>query len=314
MSQTIRRNRLASSPKGARLPVIFALTSLTGCISNTAPSPVSTNTNLEVHAHRGGAALRPENSLDAFTTAVTQVGVDSIELDIHQTSDNALIVNHNNTINPLACLNPDGTTITNPPTISSMTLAQVQQYDCGTLVGLPRGTPLPTLNQVFETVEALTPLNGKKIEYDLHIKWAQTTIGASQYATLILDVIQNYGTHDRVHFMNDIWSLLQATRALDSTIQLYYLTGQLQPSDLASAEAVQLTAVVPDGQSLTQSTVSTYHAQGILVIPYTINIPYEWSSLMNIGVDGIITDNPAGLNQLLSGDLTNQVVLGPGGD
>ncbi|CAK9249654.1 unnamed protein product [Sphagnum jensenii] len=288
--------------------------SVSGCISNTAPANTSSTPKVEVHAHRGGAALRPENSLAAFTNAVADVGVDSIELDIHPTTDSVLIVNHDDTVNPSLCLNPDGSQIAHPPVISHSPSTKIQKYDCGTLVGLPKDTSLPTLNKVIETVEALAPINGKPAQYDIHVKGNPKSITATQYATLILDVVQAYGIHDRVHIMNSSWTFLQAVRALDSTISIYYLTSQIQPGDLDSAVEVNATAVAPLGDTLDATTVQTFHAQGIQVIAWTINASYRWKSLMDIGVDGIITDNPVGLDELINGNLTDQLTIGPAGD
>lgn len=118
--------------------------------------PVSAQT-IQVHAHRGGRAARPENTLPAFHYAIENQ-VDAIELDLAVTRDNVLVVSHSpyltqphyddprmNAVlaNERHCAGPEL-----PPgtLIHSLTLAQLRQYDCGatTLAAFTNKSPSPT--------------------------------------------------------------------------------------------------------------------------------------------------------------------------
>src|SRR5437764_4862260 len=78
-----------------------------------------------VHGHRGARAMRPENTMPAFEYAIAQ-GVDALELDMAITKDNVVVVSHDPELREPVCTGPR-----NGVAIHSLTLAEVQQWDCG---------------------------------------------------------------------------------------------------------------------------------------------------------------------------------------
>lgn len=94
--------------------------------------PPNTARNALNIAHRGGADLWPENTLEAFAKSI-DIGADGIEFDIQLTRDNKLVVHHDATLNPDATRR-DGQYITRPtPRIDELTLAELAAYDVGRL-------------------------------------------------------------------------------------------------------------------------------------------------------------------------------------
>lgn len=82
-------------------------------------------------AHRGGAGLRPENTLAAFADAVAR-GADGAELDVQLTRDGHLVVFHDNRLKPEICRGPDGKYLVKPtPRIVELTLAELEAYTVG---------------------------------------------------------------------------------------------------------------------------------------------------------------------------------------
>jgi glycerophosphoryl diester phosphodiesterase len=244
-------------------------------------------------------ALRPENTIAAFETAIGQVGAEAVELDIRQTVDRTLIIHHDARINPRLCANGNGTFLLHPPLISQTTFAELRKLDCGIPVGLSRGTRVPTLDEVFTATKDMRTPSGQAPRYDLHIKWDPATIRAADYVTLILDVVRAHGVLDRVNLANDTSPILTEARKQEPSVSLIFLTtehGAKQGYQPAVDSAAQ--AVAPVGLSLDAATVRKLHAQGFRVIPWTVNSPEGWESLIGMGVDGIITDNPLGLKQL----------------
>src|ERR1700679_3706106 len=80
-------------------------------------------------AHRGGAGLRPENTLTAFADAIAR-GCDGAELDVQLSKDNQLVIFHDFRLNPKICRGPDGKFLTKPtPKIMDLTLAELETYD-----------------------------------------------------------------------------------------------------------------------------------------------------------------------------------------
>jgi glycerophosphoryl diester phosphodiesterase len=82
-------------------------------------------------AHRGGAALRPENSLAAFRNAVA-MGANGAELDVQLSRDGEVVVFHDYRLKPEICRNAEGNWLTRPtPRIKDLTFAQLRTYDIG---------------------------------------------------------------------------------------------------------------------------------------------------------------------------------------
>src|SRR5882724_12696571 len=83
----------------------------------------------DLQGHRGARGLAPENTLEAFATALS-IGVTTLELDLAMTKDGVLVVSHDSRLNPDHTRGPDGKFLDVPgPAIRLLTLAQVQRYD-----------------------------------------------------------------------------------------------------------------------------------------------------------------------------------------
>ena len=117
----------------------------------------------DIEAHRGGRALRPENTLASFANALS-MGVDTLELDMGVTRDGVVVVSHERGLNPDLSRAPDGKYIPTEIPFIKLTLAQVKQYDVGQIrpgsayaarfpdqLSIP-GTRIPTLAEVFALV------------------------------------------------------------------------------------------------------------------------------------------------------------------
>ncbi len=82
-------------------------------------------------AHRGGAALRPENTLCAFANAI-DLGADGAELDVHLTRDGQVVVAHDFRLNPDLCRDSNGAWLQPPtPRLIDLTYAEIARYDVG---------------------------------------------------------------------------------------------------------------------------------------------------------------------------------------
>jgi glycerophosphoryl diester phosphodiesterase len=83
----------------------------------------------DLQGHRGARGLAPENTLEAFATAL-KIGVTTLELDLAMTKDGVLVVSHDSILNPDHTRGPDGQFLTAAgPAIRSLTLDEVKRYD-----------------------------------------------------------------------------------------------------------------------------------------------------------------------------------------
>src|SRR5580704_2672807 len=149
-----------------------------------------------VHGHRGARAIYPENTLPAFEYAIQQ-GVDFLEMDLAVTKDNVLVISHDPHINPEICTGPHPAIA-----IHELTLAELQQYDCGTLKN-PRfpkqqpvpGTRIPTLDEVLGLG------TGNQVQFNIETKsfpdHPELTPPPDIFALMMLKVIRKHEMESR---------------------------------------------------------------------------------------------------------------------
>ncbi len=275
-----------------------------------------------VHAHRGGRAARPENTLASFTYGIEQ-GADVLELDLAVTKDNVLVVSHSPYLTQPASEDPrmaaallnerkcDGPPLPPGTLIHSLTLDEVRQYDCGmhTLPAFPHQvavphTPIPTFDEVLD----LAPRGTFQFNVETKIfpNHPEITPSPEEFVAMIDKAVKKRHLESRVILQSFDFRTLHAMRALDSQIRLSALFGKAQydgfmgitDPDKSFAHIAKITGaeiLSPDASLVTPEEVKTAHALGLQVAPYTANTEAEWKRLADAHVDAIITDDPAGL-------------------
>ncbi|MBM3763201.1 MAG: glycerophosphodiester phosphodiesterase [Acidobacteria bacterium] len=254
-----------------------------------------------VHGHRGARAAMPENTIPAFEYALAQ-GVDALELDLAVTKDNVLVVSHDPEMNSKICKGPEGL----PRTIRQLTLAQVKQFDCGSLQNpeFPKqktvpGTRIPTFAEVLKLA--------KKHKVDLNVETKifpakpELTPSPEEFAKLVLDEVRKHKLTSRLILQSFDWRTLNAAKKLDPKVRL----SALHPTDMSDAarkrdyvseaKAAGYGIVSPHFRLTTKADVARAHSLGLQVVPWTANEPKIWDALIEAEVDAIISDDPAAL-------------------
>jgi glycerophosphoryl diester phosphodiesterase len=252
-----------------------------------------------VHGHRGARAVRPENTLPAFEYAIS-AGVDVLELDTAVTSDNVLVVSHDLHMNRKVCQGPEGET-----TIRKLTFAQVREWDCGALKNseFPKqqpvpGTKMPSLDEVLALAsKGAFEFN---IETKTNPKEPELTPEPAVFARLMVDAIRRHKLEKRVIVQSFDFRTLAEVRKLAPEIRLSALYAGM-PKDLVeiAKEAGGAPIVSPHYLLTSRESVRRAHQQGLVVVPWTANTPKQWDSLVEQGVDAIITDDPGALIEYL---------------
>ena len=282
--------------------------------------------------HRGARGLRPENTLPAFSRAL-ELGVETLELDIGVTADGVVVVSHDPFLNPAITRAADGQWLpgTRGPLIRSLTLAQLQAHDVGRIQpGTPYaktfetqqpvdGTRIPTLAQVFELVKARGAARVRfNIETKISPRQPDDTLPPEAMTQALLEAIRDAGMGARVTVQSFDWRTLQLVQKLEPTIPTVYLTVQGSSNDntrdpawtagfrLAEhgsvprmVKAAGGAAWSPNAGALTEALVAEAHALGLQVIPWTVNDPALMDRLIGWGVDGLITDYPDRLREVM---------------
>jgi glycerophosphoryl diester phosphodiesterase len=242
-----------------------------------------------VIAHRGYSQAAPENTLPAFRFAKT-AGADLIELDYHQSQDGRLVVIHDATLDRTtdATKKWGGSKIR----VASKTLGELQSLDAGKWFN-PQfaGTRLPSLNEALDVIQ-----DGSVALIERKAGAAAAGVELLRERKLVNQVIVQAFDWD---YLADFHKLepRQILGALGppSTRAGKKLTDEekvLSPNWIAEAQKAGASAMVWNRQ-VTKETVAHAQAKGLKIWIYTINNPAEAERLLGMGVNGLITDNPA---------------------
>jgi glycerophosphoryl diester phosphodiesterase len=184
--------------------------------------------DFDIQAHRGGRALRPENTLSAFAHAV-DLGADTLEMDLAVTRDRVLVVSHDYRLNPMITRGPDGEFLDENARIliRDLDFQQLQDYSVGEIrrgsdywynfrdQALVPGEKIPSLSQVFELVESL---GAQTVRFNLEIKtyppFPEYTIDYRDFVGLVLASIREHGFEARVTIQSFDWRTLEAVKEL----------------------------------------------------------------------------------------------------
>jgi glycerophosphoryl diester phosphodiesterase len=289
-----------------RTPAILAMAGALLATSTAIGADTPGRTPVLVIGHRGARAVRPENTPAAFTYAL-HAGVDAIELDLAVTRDDRLVVVHDPQVNGDLCLGPDGKRITERTAIRALTLAELRRLDCGTLrnprfpdqVPVP-GQRIPTFEEAIALVRGATGPTAATVRLLVEMKTVpgRPDLGPppNRLANLLVVAVRASGFADRITLQSFDHRVLVAVRALDPTIALSALVGENRLADpVAVAKAAGAGVLAPHHEWIGVADVRALHEAGIRVLPWTANGAAAWDRLLDLGVDGIITDDPAGL-------------------
>jgi glycerophosphoryl diester phosphodiesterase len=271
--------------------VLFAL------ISTPLPEhPYFSEKELVVIAHRGGRGLAPENTMTAFDNAV-RLGVDVLEMDIHQTADGVIVLIHDDTV--------DRTTNGTGP-VSSFTFAELQQLDAGyhwtaddgaTFPYRGQGVTISTLEEVFTAYPDM--------HMNIEIKDADTTM-VEKFCQLLTTynmedkvLAGSFNTETNKNFRAKCPTV--ATITTEPEIKLFYVLNRLYISAayLPSVQAFEVPEYSGDILVVDKRFVASARKHNMKVWVWTVNEKDDMQRILDLGVDGIITDYPDRLLEVL---------------
>jgi glycerophosphoryl diester phosphodiesterase len=284
--------------------------------------------SFDLQGHRGARGLLPENTLAAFAKAL-EIGVTTLETDLAVTKDGVLVLSHDPVLNPNIVRGPDGAWLTPPaPAIRSLMLAELERFDVGRIKPGSRyaeafslqqpvdGARIPTLASLFELVAK----SGKPVRFNIETKLSPDKPGetpdAETFARLVVEATRAAGLEARVTIQSFDWRTLIAAKRLAPEIETVCLTeantlkdrtergvrrpspwlAGLDPADHRST--VRLAAATGCGtwspyfRELDAAAVAEAHVLGLKVVPWTVNDPADLLRVIDMGVDGLITDYP----------------------
>jgi glycerophosphoryl diester phosphodiesterase len=230
-------------------------------------------------AHRGSSGTHPENTLPAFLAAAEE-GADMCELDVQATRDGAVVVLHDDTV--------DRTT-NGHGAVADLTLAEIQLLDAGAKFGAAfANIHIPTLDEVMQAVDGKLGLN-------IEIK-------EGQVERRVCELIRSYDALATSMVSSFQWQALEKVREIDPAIRVALLADKDREKLINAAAAMNAYAVNPRFDMVDAEFCNEAHGRGLKVLVWTIDVPEAMKILIAAGVDGIMTNYPARLRDVLVGD------------
>ena len=266
------------------------------------PLTASAPTKPLVIAHRGGAALLPENTFPAFDNAV-RLGVDLLEFDMQMTADNHLIISHDGTVNPSFCTADPASSVT-PGPIRAMTLAAVLKFDCGskhraiypTQKAVP-GTPMPIPDAFFARYKDTGALFFGETKMPGP---GEGEVDPLVFTRLVAQAVHRYGLDNRFILQSSDYRTIDAMHAINPRIRTCLLSPwRAQMDYLKLALQHHSMCMLLRLQDADAAEVKHLRAAGVLVISDVVDDEAAWRDYLARGVDALFTNDPARLLMFL---------------
>jgi glycerophosphoryl diester phosphodiesterase len=242
-------------------------------------------------AHRGGRILYPENTMYAFNRAVEDHGYHYIELDVRLSADRVPVVVHDSTLDRTT----DGS-----GRVAERTLAELEELDAAYHFdpgnAFPRrgtGASVPTLDEVYRTWPEL------RINIDLKVEGAEWAVAEvirandAEHRSLLGSFKDR-----RIRKFRRITGGSVAVSASPVRAIQMWVASRLGLAPRLSVQAYQVTEQYT-GLSVDRRLVDAVHRSGAQLHVWTVNDEADMRRLLDLGVDGIMTDRPDLLNEVL---------------
>ncbi|HEX6705715.1 MAG TPA: glycerophosphodiester phosphodiesterase [Albitalea sp.] len=284
---------------------------------------------LDLQGHRGARGLLPENTLPAFRKAL-ELGVTTLELDIAITRDDVLVISHDPALNPDITRGPDGRFLeARGPAIRTLSFDELMRYDVGRLKPGTTyagrypdqkpvdGTRIPRLSELFEMVKKS---GNDTVRFAIETKLSplapDETVAPEPFARAVVAAIRSGGMASRASILSFDWRTLAIVQKEAPEIPTVYLSAQQSWLDNIGAGKPQgspwtagirhqdhgsVPKMVKAAGGTTWSAfhgdldadkVKEAHGLGLQVLAWTVNEPALMGRLLDLGVDGIVTDRP----------------------
>ncbi|NNF58848.1 MAG: glycerophosphodiester phosphodiesterase [Rhodothermaceae bacterium] len=267
----------------------------------------------DIQGHRGARGLAPENTIVAFRRAL-DLGVTTLELDTVVSADHEVVVSHEPWMSAVTCSHPNGQPVLaeqeHDLLFYQMPYAEIARYGCGRR-GHPRfprqeaqSATKPRLRDVLAFAEIHAREQGRALpHYNVETKSKPEGDGRTHppptvFVELLWALVREFQIAERFILQSfDVRTLQVAhDRGLPIRLALLIEQGAGTPAKHLHAGLAALGFVPdiysPDYRLVTDAAVHLAHAEGMRIIPWTVNEAAAMQHLHALGVDGLITDYP----------------------
>lgn len=263
---------------------------------------------VQVQGHRGERGNLPENTLEAFIGAIHK-GVDVIELDVVISKDRKVVVSHEPYMSSLYMSTPNGEAITKKEekqyNLYQMLYETIKVFDSGSRgnKNFPNQKKMktykPLLSEVFDKIEnELVTKNLPLVKYNIEIKSEKAEYGISQpqpneFIELVMDVVKEKKMQNRINIQSFDPIILNELHQKYPTIEIAYLVGKGSiKGNMKHLNFIPQIYSPNFALIKNEKTVDSIKALQMKLIPWTVNEPEDIKRMIDLQVDGIITDYP----------------------
>lgn len=262
--------------------------------------------DFDLQGHRGARGLFPENTIEGFLAAI-DLQVNTLELDVVISKDKKVVVSHEPWISSVICTDSEGNPVTEGKELNmyQMTYDEIASYNCGSIPhpNFPLQAKMvahkPLLREVVNAVKnRIDSLQVAEVAYNVEIK--STTEGdkkhhpePKEFCQLVYDELLTSGIKENTIIQSFDVRSLQAMKKLDSSIPVALLIYETQGFE-TDLENLGFTPEIysPYFKLVDEQLVQSCNANNIRLVPWTVNEEEDMNALLELGVDGIITDYP----------------------
>ena len=263
---------------------------------------------IDIQGHRGCRGLMPENTLPAFQKAL-ELDVTTLELDLAVSQDKQLVVSHEPYFRAGLSIAPDGTPITKEDELNhniyQMPYETVKLYDVGSLPdeSHPEQEKIRTFKPLLRDVvnkanQYAHTMQKPRVKYNIEIKRSPEYDGefhppVAEFVDLVLSAVNELDIFDQTTIQSFDAEALRLVKAKAPRIKTAWLimnqkTVQENITDLGFKPEIYSCYF----KLLNEADVAYLQENEILVIPWTVNEREDIQSMIGLGVDGIISDYP----------------------
>lgn len=267
-----------------------------------------TTSSLDIQGHRGCRGLLPENTIPAFLKAV-ELGVTTLELDVVISQDKQVVVSHEPFLSHVICRTPAGEAVEDEDekhyNLYEMTYDAIAQCDCGSRPHpqFPEQENFaaykPLLRDVIDTVEQFIASNGyEPLFYNIETKSSEAGDDVfhpkpAEFTDLLLSVLSEKDLQNRVVIQSFDVRTLQEIKKKKPELSLALLIGNSEPAQQNLNKLGFIPTIYSPYYKLVDADLMELAKQkGMQIIPWTVNEPEDMMNMVEMGVDGIISDYP----------------------
>lgn len=231
--------------------------------------------NTKIFAHRGASAYAPENTMEAFKLAIKQ-NADGIEIDVHLTKDNRVVVIHDETIDRVS--NGKGF-------VRDYTLEELRQFSYNYNFAQYENVKIPTLEDVLKLIKPTNLI--LNIELKTNLLWYENI------EEIVLSIVNKFEMQDRIIYSSFNHYSIQKIKELSSTANVAYLFSDVILDMVKYAKESGVNALHPCLYNLKMSNFfDKYKKNNLTLRVWTVDDEKYMKELFKENIDSIITNKP----------------------